>query len=287
MIEKITSNDPKFLLDSEKYHRIWKTYKESRKCDYINRVGFYRYGIAYEADIVLQNMKSSGGLTDSQLKLLEYELTKIDPRSKNKPESVSEHSLGTIELVMGISRFFPNKIPQSELYRYIRLLKYHDVAEKDVGDIADDGTRDEDDKNRREYESTKAFVIDWPENEKEHFLRDYKAFQEPYNDKLSLDERKFVQICYLCDKTDAILKAIVYEIYGQFGGLNPLTSSPVDRKEVERIGTDNAVDCWTYRYFEKEWARPSYCREIFIGIIKAAILDVRGEWFSWANKFGF
>lgn len=264
-------------------NRIWENYRELRRCDSVLRAGFYRYGINYDSESIVETMKKIGNLNDNQLSLLSHELSKLEPKHTNKPESVNEHSFGAIEIARGIARFFPEVLDKTTLERVIRVLHYHDLPEKDVGDIPDDGDRDEVQKNANELSVMEVFVANWPSSEREDFLRDYKLFQDPFSDQLNSDDRHFAQFAYICDKLDALLKAIVYEANGHLGFRNAQALTDREIDAIEKVGNDNLVDCWSYQFLHRVMPKDFPHYEVFAGILKSAILAVRNSWFKWAK----
>lgn len=266
-----------------RFNQTWQSYKESRRLDHVIRAGFYKYGVNYSLDQIVESLKDAN-FTDEQLSLIRNRFAKIDPMSTLRPESVSEHSFSVIELAISISRHFPGTINPYGIMRFIRILKYHDLPEKDIGDILDDGDRNESEKNRREHAIMTEFVRNWPEHEREHFLHDYQIFQTPYSEHNNVMDNCFAEIAYLCDKIDAVFRALIYESYGHHGFCDQTLATKRDQESFDFTGTTNIVDCWAYQFIVYVLPKSSLFNDLFFGLLKAAVIDVRGQWFSWAEK---
>ena len=162
---------------------IWQTYANTRKQDYILRVGFTNYGCHSD---------------DSHAE--DY----------SRAESVTEHTLGTMTLIELMEIFYPDEGSPEIYARCKRLMRFHDLGETAAGDTPDNGTRDKAAINLAEYTCLNENISHLPDEVKKAILNDFDIFngspQELTGEKLKVHE-----LCKLTDKTDAILRGLVYE----------------------------------------------------------------------------
>lgn len=237
---------------------VWQDYKEVRKGDSVIRSGFGLYG-AYP-----------------------YVPNEIP---FNRPESVSEHTRGMIELIFGINRYFPEIFKTEELVRAIRVAHYHDLGENELGDLPDDGSYDRKTKDFIEYQHVLSCSEAWPD--RLEFMTDYVAFQFPESSTLSKEQRLFAENLRLCDKLDAVLKGLFYELRGVKGSMEMRKKryGVLYEREIrlaKEIGTDEMSDIWAAYFIEAHQHFQNF--PLFLKILRAAVVDVRGADFPWLEK---
>lgn len=236
----------------EKYRQIWRNYAAFKRQTLVMRAGFARMGIY-------------PGTPDGR----------TEPR---RSESVAEHVLGTLELLDEIAMFCPELISEMETLRSVRLLLKHEVGESEIGDIPDDGRRDEMQKNDAELQAMMRYSKNLPAKCEITLLRDFIDFQ---NKSSSL-----AQLVYCIDKGETVLQCVLYEQDGSdvASADETLLSSlsEQDRKYMEKTGSTRIVDNWAAHYLDL--IRDFDCAPVFVGILRAAVEDVRGEWFAWYNE---
>ncbi len=201
-------------------------------------------------------------------------------------ESDTVHSTSVEELANNVFIFYPNLLCDYDKKRVIRLLRYHDLGES--VDCPDDGSRPHDLKFEEEFKTFSEKIYSLPLQIQEKLLKDFYIFEHANLPIWSDDDRIPMQIAKLNDKTDAPLKALLYEAQGRPGSLLYKKKhygklSDQDRDAAIEIGTFAQADIWTahfidsYHDFENFW--------LFIGIIAEACRDVRGGIFPWAKDF--
>lgn len=222
-------------------------------------------------------------LLKSQSKIIRsgFGLLGVYPYAVNNPvepqrsESVLEHVAGTLILVNLISAYYPEAIPRTELLAYILLLLHHETGEGKIGDLPDDGRRDEAEKNRIELEALKAYSQTLPPDLGQDLVIDFMEFQSKISQR--------GQVTYCIDKIEAVFQGLLYEMEGRGGDMQNKAKawkvSEQDQKYMVQTGTTRLVDNWAAHFLDKIKDLP--CAPLFIEILRSAVEDVRGEWFDW------
>ncbi|MBP5512097.1 hypothetical protein J6X90_01790 [Candidatus Saccharibacteria bacterium] len=208
------------------------------------------------------------------------------PVMKNYIESDTLHSTTVEELARNIFRFYPDLFSKPDQDRIIDLLRYHDLGE--TIDNPDDGSKDHEEKFDEELETFVGKISSLPKTKQEALIRDFIIFENAGLECWSEEDKRIMQFAKLCDKTDAPLGALLYELQDRHGSLlykkehfGGITGQ--DQKYANEIGEFSQAGIWTahmidtYMYFE-------YI-EIFIEIIIEACKDVRGFVFPWLWEF--
>lgn len=189
------------------------------------------------------------------------------------PESDLEHTAGMMKLARLISWYYPEVIGKALLDDFIFGAEIHEMGERTSGDILDDGTRNDAEKDALETKIIETYLNLAPEPER---LRGIRIFGE-MRDKTT----EFGRTLYCLDKTEAILQAIFYERSGHPGRLDYKLKtfgslSERDRHSIAAVNTDNISDCWAHAFAERAEREHFEHRAIFLGIIHAAIKETRG-----------
>ena len=96
----------------------------------------------------------------------------------------------------------------------------------------------------------------------------------------------FRDLCKLADKLDAILRGLIYESSGYYVILHSKYNHHVsegEEKIAEIMGSETLVDIFAASLVIHQ--HNCYYYDIFYKILKAAVIDVRGEWFDqWKSK---
>lgn len=239
-------------MTDEKYRQIWRNYAAFKRQTLVMRAGFARMGI--------------------------YPGT---PDGKTEPlrsESVAEHVLGTLILLDEIAMFCPEMVSEAEALRCMRLLLKHEVGESEIGDIPDDGRRNETQKNDAELRAMMRYGESLPAPYGIQILRDFIDFQ---NKRSAL-----MQLAYCIDKGETVLQCVLYEQDGRDTAcvdealLQSLSEQ--DRRYMQKTGSTRIVDNWSAHYLDL--IQGFWCAPMFTEILRAAVEDVRGEWFPWLEK---
>lgn len=240
--------------------RIWEMYKNYRSNDKVVRSGSGLCGV--------------------------YRFDPKNPLKYDYVESDTLHSTTVEELANNIFRFYPLLFEAEDQKRIINLLRYHDLGE--TIDNPDDGSKDKDEKFEEELATFIEKTSSLHPCEQEALIRDFVIFENAGVGYWTEEDRCLMQFAKLCDKVDAPLGALLYELQDRPGSLlfkkdhfGGITGQ--DQKYADEIGEYSQAGIWTahmidtYLYFE-------YI-EIFIEIIVEACKDVRGYTFPWLYEF--
>lgn len=235
----------------ERYQRIWRDYATLKRQCQIMRAGYARLGIY-------------PGTADG----------KVEPL---RSESVAEHTYGTLILLDEIAMFCPELVSDVELVRGMRLLLRHEVGEGEIGDLPDDGRRDEARKDKMELLAMMRFCQELPREHGPAIVRDFTKFQQRSSE--------LAQVIYCVDKIEAVLQGLIYEQDGR-GDLSRKPEvaeslSEQDKYYMQQTGSKRLVDNWSAHFFDL--TREFRYAPVFRAILRAAVEDVRGEWFAWAE----
>lgn len=247
----------------EKYNgpkNIWDMYKNYRSNDVVVRSGSGLCGV--------------------------YRYDPKHPIKRDYVESDTLHSTTVEELAQDIFRFYPAMFDIFDQRRIIQLIRYHDLGE--TVDNPDDGSKDHDEKFQEELATFITKISSLPIAIQEDLIRDFIVFENAGMDIWQEDQKKLMMFAKLCDKVDAPLGALLYEMQDRPGSLlfkkehfGGITGQ--DSKYADEIGEFSQAGIWTahmidtYLYFD-------YI-EIFIEIIIEACKDVRGYVFPWMYEF--
>lgn len=245
------------MMYSENYKdascHIWQTYANTRKQDYILRVGFTNYGCHSDDN---------------------------HAEDYSRAESVAEHTLGTMTLIELMEMFYPDEGSPEIYARCKRLMRFHDLGETTAGDTPDNGTRDKAAINLAEYTCLNENILHLPNDVKKAILSDFDIFNGSPKE-LTGEDLKVHELCKLADKTDAILRGLVYEQHhhcGHYANVPEGTGSKRESEYEKVMNSDKLVDIF-FAGFIKDYHQYSYF-PIFLDIIRAAIIDVRRKWYD-------
>ena len=160
----------------------------------------------------------------------------------------------------------------------------HDLSENEIGDIPDNGDRNDEEKDALEmayYEKYAAKFIDG--KLEKHVLRLLGEMQK----KNSFTGR----MVYLADKVAALIITLCLDEIGY----SPMTymasphASNRDRAEMRmcdstKDGMYLASEMWTMDFFEMRNLCQYDDTMFFTALIVAATLRVRGSWYNWREK---
>lgn len=205
------------------------------------------------------------------------------------PESVGAHTFAMLALVNKALDFIygDNFKLTNENYDRREILEAvmrHDLPENKIGDIPDDGNRDDKAEGRAEkiywknlglYNSDKAFE-----------LKVYKLLREMQNK--SSDAGRLIHVA---DKTIAILRTLYEDKLGVPAemSIDYEYASELDKKAMaicDNIveGKCRASEMWTISFFKLKqnilYDRTGY----FTALIVMMTLEVNGKWYDWRAK---
>lgn len=210
------------------------------------------------------------------------------PLNPRHPESDTEHACGCIEIMKCLGWYYPMLLAPGYFGRAETLLKYHDTGENFYGDHPDDGSQNRDEKDFTELMELAATVADLPITEQRQLIEDFVHFQSPLFPNYPQNEAEMVQLARAVDKLETILSAAAYEKAGAGGTLvykeqhsGGITGQ--DRYFIDEIGDSSILASWlahTVRDYHMYYGFP-----YVLDIVRAAVIDVRGEWFPWFDRF--
>lgn len=195
-----------------------------------------------------------------------------------RPESVLEHVAGTMILTTAISNFRPDIIPPSDLLPCLLTLMHHEAGETIIGDIPDDGNRNEKAKDQQELTVIHNLFATLPSDQANTLETLFIQFQNR--------STPVTQVAYAIDKLETIFQGLIYERDGHPGDFQRKLAAHVissqDQYYIEITGTTSLVDNWSAHFFDK--IKSFACAPFFTGLLRVAVEDVRGEWFTWLPK---
>ena len=250
--------------------QIWEMYKRFHMGDRVARSGNYLCGIY---------------------------LKPADPSDFDYIESDTIHASSCEELAHDILRFHPELIEEHLRGRILQFLRYHDFGELSTGDRPDDGSCDKADKVLDELGVFCNAINVLPVENQEILIRDFILFEYALsptellpgvNGDWSEDDSRAMQFAKLCDKADAVLHALVYELEDRPGDLqhkalyfDGLTRQ--DQHYINEIGSSLQADVWAAHFFDQY--NKYYAFSLFLEIILEAFRSVRGSLPSWVEPF--
>ena len=259
---KLEDSIQKEISDARKFYEAWKLYEMATEVAMVIRSGSWIYGV------YLMPLQDKDFLID-------------------RGESVAEHEHGMAILADAVFRWFKEDAPSDDFYEYaIYSALTHDTGEVVIGDIPDDGLRDEPHKIEAEKLQMEKLAQHMPVEDRWRFLYTYQCFE-----RRDVDNAGGLGVFLaLCDKFESLLRQVRYERDGHIGHLGACgIVSDRDREVSERVGTDYVLDIWScamFDRFESLIGQVKLFRDM-LGILTAAVIDVRGEAFPWAQRLYF
>lgn len=194
-----------------------------------------------------------------------------------RPQSDAEHvySLGNLMTLMAIH--FPEYVPPDQAFMYLMAVRIHELGENVIGDVPDDGRCDAVWKNAQELKVITEFENSFLAGKNTGcavFFREFQQRSTPRGRKL-----------YACDKLDAILTGLIYEAENCGGDIRNKSGrmdlSDQDKRNMQRTGSTTLVDIWSAHFLDATEGMPE--AELPCLVLRAAVKDVRGAWFPWAE----
>lgn len=208
------------------------------------------------------------------------------------PESVGGHTNLVLSIVLRALRYIhgPEENWLSEegytLPEIIEAVMRHDQPEARYGDIADNGTRDEQLKHAREAAYLKKFASLSPRRDSA-----FECTVSLISKDMASRRTPTGRLLFLADKAAAIIMALAYDKAGYELLFNPTSQEPSarDRAEIELCQYEKhccsyASEMWTADYFAvRELVRYDDCGYITALLIMCTLL-VNGEWYAWHSE---
>lgn len=210
----------------------------------------------------------------------------MNPR---RQESDTEHASGCIEIMRSLAAYYPSLLSPKLYRRAEYLLKDHDIGENNYGDQPDDGSQNRQEKDQVELTSFVLATAKLPTDLRRTAIEDFIRFQDPLCKEHPKELAQMAQLAKVVDKLETILSGAIYEKSGFPGNLTykRLYHSDItaqDRYFVHEAGDDPTIlASWlahaTHGY------HTYYGFPYVLDIVKAAVVDIRGEWFPWFRQF--
>lgn len=168
----------------------------------------------------------------------------------------------------------------------IEVVRLHDLAENETGDIADNGMRDEIMKNDEEFLYVEAHLATYPlfQNRfRRAVLGLFKEMQEKSSPTGTL--------IYLADKVAALVITLALDREGRSPLISPDSPdlSERDRQEIEICdcsydGKYRASEMWATDFFMVRKLAELDTDLFFTALVVMMTLDVHDRWYSWREK---
>ena len=233
--------------------------------------------------------------------ILEYGHSSLVPRSYNNIYNLTEDKIA-YESVGAHTNFMKNIVDlviklgwgsaiyeTVEGYHYCEIMEAisrHDLPENVIGDIPDNGDRDEAAKSKKEHEF-------WQDFRKYSFFNEFRYEDRIQNLLDEMEQKSTIigRILYLADKIAADLITLCYDAIGT----PPMMSIDSDKVSVFDLdammhcdyrdgGYRKASEMWTYSYFENRGNIKYDDTGFFTAIIVIATLMVNGKWYNWRES---
>ena len=238
-------------------------------------------------DIVWRIFETARSSTVSRSYNVSYNLTKLDYTL----ESVGAHTNLVTEIATEALDFHYGGFSRTcDGYTYrdvIEAVRLHDLPENEMGDLADNGSRDESEKHFHELKYLRAYLDTYPNH-----VRVVKKNAWKLLDNMEKQDSPTGKLIYLSDKIAALLVTLCLDSLD----LSPiiLEDSPYasDRDRQEMAMCDFGSNLHAHRASEM-WAVDFFVMRnlvrfdedfFFTAILVMGTLMVNGIWYSWREK---
>jgi len=172
-------------------------------------------------------------------------------------------------------------------YRSImEAIRWHDLPENDMGDIPDNGDRDE--QKKREQEEGYFYLMSrlMPASAENLTPSVLLLLSEMENKSSELG-----RMLYLADKMSALIMTLCYDLEGLEARMskNSPYASPRDLLEMNicddnKAGSFRASEMWAVDYFKARDLVRYDDTGFFTALLVVATLYVKGSWYQWRNR---
>ena len=155
----------------------------------------------------------------------------------------------------------------------------HDIGEVEIGDIPDDGNALHETKDKVELRVFNEMAeiyspLDWRRDKLKYVFED---FQNKFND--------CGMAIFALDKLESVLTQLLCEKYGCPGMVTARANpTELDKYFMRVTGSEKSSDCWAAHMCSLIRGFPLWIKKPVLGLLDAAVRDVRGEPFTWWNK---
>lgn len=255
----------------ERHTRAWHGYSIYEMGKFIIRSGYCLVGLADRINLgSIFNTGATKPINET-----------ITERFYRRGESILEHAAKVAYLCTIMESNFPGffNTPDSfdsQLAFVVALI--HDATEVFTGDIPDDGNPARLNKDELERELFDVKIAPAFSREDYMLIRElYASFQN--------HDTPTGQALYCLDKLEAVLTLLWLEQYDTYG-LTTAKPDPTgqDIHYMKLVGTPCATDCWAAHVKDRTKDFPDAITRHIYGVLCAAVMEVRGEWFPWWDK---
>ena len=237
------------------------------------------YGIAYQ----ILEVAISNSIPRS------YNLNYHLSRTKYAPESVGSHTNLMnilVDRALGFVYYSNNAQPEYAYREIIEAVRRHDLPENEIGDIPDDGTRDDIGLSTIEQIYWQSFG-DYSPPEMKNLDTNVCILLKEMNRR----ESKLGRLIYLADKISAIIAVLAYD----YIGVSPVRQvsdekiSELDRYAIKYCGYEEgdvikASEMWTCSYFKNRAAIKYDDSGFYTAVLVMVTLMVHKKWYAWRTK---
>ncbi|MBO7657330.1 HD domain-containing protein [Candidatus Saccharibacteria bacterium] len=210
-------------------------------------------------------------------------------------ESVAAHTnLATYILDLALDVFYRVHLGLDELVTFdgykhremIEAIRVHDLGENEIGDIPDNGDRDNAEKDSLEMEYFERFMAKYPA-ERDEFKNNVLKLLGEMQTLSSFDGR----LIYMSDKISALLVTLCLDSMGKSPMMKDI-SPHASARDVEEMKicdysanrARKASEMWAIDFFKMRRLNQYDDTTFFTAIIVMATLMVNGTWYKWREK---
>ena len=162
-------------------------------------------------------------------------------------------------------------------------VRLHDIAENKIGDLPDNGSRDEKEKNQKELAYLEEYLETFSRKEKDLKMRILGLFLEMQNQTSPTGK-----LIYLADKVAALLITLCLDSLGRSPMMleNSIYVSKRDWAEMEKCEfsvehAHKASEMWAIDFFQMREIVKYDENFFFTALIVMATLMVNDKWYGW------
>lgn len=260
------TSDRRRILDTPKeiYYMVWRL-MEIAKSEFISRSYNSSYGL-YQDKFVFESVAAH---TNLMLGIVTHALDFY-------------YGVGFGEPNVGM-----NVTPDGYSYRdIIEAIHLHDLPENESGDIPDNGVRDEERKNRQEFDYCYKFINTYPSD-------DGRFRYNALNLLKNMQEKDSItgKMLFLSDKLAALFITLCLDDLGKspMMSINSFYASERDKEEMLLCdyscdGRHKASEMWALDFFKMRKIVEYDDTFFFTAIIVMATLAVNGRWYNWRES---
>ncbi len=165
-------------------------------------------------------------------------------------------------------------------------MRLHDLPENEIGDIPDNGARDEEEKLAREREYFQRFKQLYPPREQDFAKRVMRLLVE-----MDMKSTETGRMIYVADKASALIMTLVFDLLGCSPVMCVDDPEATERDKIEMAicdgdfdGYRRASEMWAIGYFRIRETQQYDDTGFFTAVIVMMTLIVNGRWYSWREK---